>query len=65
MKIDKQMGVDMVNLIDVCSKRGAFQGEELAGVGAMRQKLANAVVEEGKKEEADKAKKEGKKDVSK
>jgi len=28
-----------VNLIDICSKRGAFSGEELSAVGALRDKL--------------------------
>jgi hypothetical protein len=28
-----------VNLIDICSKRGAFGGEELSSVGALRDKL--------------------------
>lgn len=29
-----------VNLIDVCSRRGAFQGSELEAVGQLRKKLA-------------------------
>ena len=33
--------VDMVKIIDVCSSRGAFRGEELAAVGTLRNKLAN------------------------
>jgi len=28
-----------INLIDVCSKRGAFHGEELSSVGALRDKI--------------------------
>ena len=32
--------VAVVQLIDVCSTRGAFRGEELATVGAMRTKFA-------------------------
>ena len=33
----------IVQLIDVCSTRGAFRGEELATVGAMRTKFAEIV----------------------
>jgi hypothetical protein len=33
----------VVNIIDVCSQRGAFRGEELAAVGMLRQKFATAV----------------------
>ena len=28
-----------INIIDVCSKRGAFAGEELSSVGALRDKI--------------------------
>jgi hypothetical protein len=35
--------VAVVQLIDVCSTRGAFRGEELATVGAMRTKFAEIV----------------------
>jgi hypothetical protein len=31
---------DMIKIIDVCSARGAFRGEELAGVGTLRNKMA-------------------------
>jgi hypothetical protein len=31
----------MVNIIDACSERGAFKGNELASVGTLRDKLAN------------------------
>lgn len=30
---------DLVRIIDACSSRGAFRGEELAGVGTLRNKL--------------------------
>jgi hypothetical protein len=30
---------DMIKIIDVCSARGAFRGEELAGVGTLRNKM--------------------------
>jgi hypothetical protein len=33
----------IVQLIDVCSTRGAFRGEELAIIGALRTKLAEIV----------------------
>lgn len=32
--------VTMVNIIDVCSERGAYKGNELAVVGQLREKLA-------------------------
>jgi hypothetical protein len=35
--------VAVVQLIDVCSTRGAFRGEELATVGAMRNKFSEIV----------------------
>lgn len=30
----------VVRLIDICSKRGAFEGNELADVGALRNRIA-------------------------
>jgi len=30
----------VVNIIDVCTKRGAFEGNEIALIGATREKLA-------------------------
>jgi hypothetical protein len=33
----------VVQLIDVCSTRGAFRGEELAMIGGLRTKLAEIV----------------------
>ena len=35
--------VSVVQLIDVCSTRGAFRGEELAMIGGLRTKLAEIV----------------------
>jgi hypothetical protein len=35
--------VSVVQLIDVCSTRGAFRGEELLIVGAMRNKFSEIV----------------------
>lgn len=35
--------VDCVKVIDLCSKRGAFEGQELSGVGALRTRLVQFV----------------------
>ncbi len=35
--------VSVVQIIDVCSTRGAFRGEELAMIGGLRTKLAEIV----------------------
>lgn len=47
MERDKTINVDdiasIVKLIDVVSSRGAFQGSELAGVGALRNRLDKLV----------------------
>jgi hypothetical protein len=32
-----------VNIIDACTKRGAFEGNELLAVGQLREKFANFV----------------------
>lgn len=32
---------DMIKIIDVCSTRGAFRGEELAGIGTLRNKMSS------------------------
>jgi len=42
----------VVNVIDVCSARGAFRGEELASIGMLRQKFAGAVEAETAKQQA-------------
>jgi len=41
--IDINDFVAVVQLIDVCSTRGAFRGEELLIVGAMRNKFSEIV----------------------
>lgn len=43
--------VAAVKIIDVCSKRGAFEGSELAEVGAVRGRLAAFVQANAPKEE--------------
>jgi hypothetical protein len=35
--------VSVVQIIDVCSTRGAFRGEELAIIGALRTKIAEII----------------------
>ena len=45
MELDLQDVTMIVQIIDITSQRGAFRGEELAGVGLLRNKL----VEELKK----------------
>lgn len=40
--------VNMVQVIDIASSRGAFQGKELSSVGALRDKLA-AMIEQSQK----------------
>ena len=37
----------LVSIIDVVSQRGAFRGEELSGVGQMRERLVAEVQEQG------------------
>ncbi len=39
----------VVNIIDICSQRGAFKGNELATIGQLRDKLAR-IVDESKQE---------------
>jgi len=41
----------MMNVIDICSSRGAFKGEELMEVGQLRSKLA-AFIEYAQKQSA-------------
>jgi hypothetical protein len=41
----------MVKLIDVCSKRGAFEGAELKDVGMLRGRLADFIESNKPKEE--------------
>jgi hypothetical protein len=37
----------VVNVIDVCTQRGAFKGDELLVIGSLRQKFSN-IVEQAK-----------------
>tara|TARA_Y100001938_G_C7983272_1_gene375537 strand:- start:404 stop:607 length:204 start_codon:yes stop_codon:yes gene_type:complete len=37
----------LVSIIDVVSQRGAFRGEELAGIGSLRERLVAEVQEQG------------------
>ena len=37
---------DRVSIIDVCSQRGAFRGEELAGVGRLRETFLAEIQEQ-------------------
>lgn len=48
----------LVNLIDVCSSRGAFKGDELLTVGQLRVKLNQFVTENAPKEEKEEEKAE-------
>ena len=49
----------VVNIIDVCTERGAFKGNEIYGVGAIREKLAAVVKANTKEVEAPKETEEG------
>ena len=39
--LDKPVVNSLVQLIDLCSSRGAFRGEELSTVGSLRELLVN------------------------
>ena len=43
----------MVNIIDVCSKRGSFEGAELTDVGSIRSRLVAFIKYHKPKKEAD------------
>jgi hypothetical protein len=43
MKISVQDMIDIVKVIDACSERGAFTGEELLPVGSLRMKIVKFV----------------------
>ena len=47
--------VTMVNIIDACTERGAFKGNELVTIGTLREKLANFVRANQPKTEATEA----------
>ena len=51
MNLDHNDIASMVQLIDVCSKRGAFEGPELQMVGQLRTKLAG-ILEASQKEQS-------------
>lgn len=56
MEVTNNDIADVIRVIDVCSSRGAFRGEELAGVGTLRNKLAaylQAVQEAAEKEQSE------------
>lgn len=44
----------VINLIDKCAERGAFQGNELLVVGQIREKFAN-IVRQAQNEDAERA----------
>jgi hypothetical protein len=44
--------ITMVNIIDACTERGAFKGNELITVGTLREKLANFVRENQPQQES-------------
>lgn len=43
MKISVQDMIDVVKVIDACSERGAFTGDELLPVGTLRNKILRFV----------------------
>jgi hypothetical protein len=43
--------ITMVNIIDACTERGAFKGNELITVGTLREKIANFVRENQSQQE--------------
>jgi hypothetical protein len=45
-QVEPQMMANMVQIIDVCTKRGAFEGQELAGVATVRQFLIEKIQED-------------------
>lgn len=56
MEVTNNDIADVIRIIDACSSRGAFRGEELAGVGTLRNKLANylqAIQEAAEKEQSE------------
>ena len=48
-----------VQVIDICSKRGAFEGAELADVGALRTRLVEFLQANTKPEEVEETTEEG------
>ena len=60
MKIDIDVIKGMIAIIDICSNRGAFKGEELQGIGGIRQGLLAALEPKAKAVAEEKIKKEKK-----
>jgi|TARA_R110002126_G_scaffold139248_2_gene283912 hypothetical protein len=60
MKIDIDVIKGCIAIIDICSNRGAFKGEELQGVGGLRQSLLAALEPKDKQVNDEKIKKEKK-----
>jgi hypothetical protein len=60
MKIDIDVIKGCIAIIDICSNRGAFKGEELQGVGGLRQRLLAALEQKDKDADEEKIKKEKK-----
>ena len=44
--ISRNCANNIINMIDICTKRGAFDGSELLTVGLIRKELADAVSEQ-------------------
>lgn len=51
VEINLQTVKAIVQIIDVCSKRGAFEGAELSQVGQVRESILMAAQKELKKEQ--------------
>jgi hypothetical protein len=47
-----------VNIIDVCSERGAFKGNELSMVGQLREKFSSFIKESSNEEHQENSNKE-------
>lgn len=60
MHVDIDVIKGCIAIIDICSNRGAFKGEELQGVGGLRQSLLAALEPKDKQVDEDKIKKEKK-----
>jgi len=60
MQVDIDVIKGCIAIIDICSNRGAFKGEELQGVGGLRQSLLAALEPKDKQVDEEKIKKEKK-----
>ena len=45
-QIETNMLTNMVAIIDICSKRGAFEGSELSGIARVRELLVQKIQED-------------------